>query len=815
MLKFRAILTLILLILFLKINAQQQVRVSGIVRDRLSGEKLIGANIIEQSTTNGTMADYNGYFSIQIKTSSAIQFSFVGYKSLELKYILKRDTLINVFLTPGYEMNEVVIVAKRIPKFNVASLNYVEMTQIPSLGGKPDIIKSLQLMPGITSQNEGSSLMLVRGGDPGQNLYLFDNVPVIYVNHLGGFMSVFNPEIISNIDVYKSGFPSRYGGKLSSVVDITQKEGDNSKLKGSLGIGITDASFTIEGPTKIKKTSFIITGRKTLIDPILAFASALSDESDYIVSYGFHDINGKFTWKRDERSSFNLNVYEGDDYLNYWSNNNDNNKEKYRLGKIWGNILVSARWNSLVSSGLYSSNSISYARYRLKEIMKYSLAGGTDTLNFKREYLSSVRDISYRSDWKYNASENWAIDFGLQSSLLLYIPNNTYLSNKDVHQDVDKTSSLESALYADNKISLSGNNSAVIGMRVVNYTTKGFSGFSLEPRINLNISISSDHMLNASYMRVSQYSHLVFTTGDIMNNEVWIPANKQIPAAQSDQYSLGWNGSFVNNMFNTEISFYYKKMYNLSTYREGYSSLMGDKNWRSKIESGGKGDAKGAEFLLKKNTGKWTGFISYAISKTIRQYPNINSGKEYLFEYNRPNIFSINARYKINEKLAFNLTWIYQSGLPYTPAIGRHYIPSLQLDDIGNYYYETLIYGERISARMKDYHRLDLGLSYSTLTKIRKNKAIWSFSLYNAYNRRNPVFYYYNTTNSGEIYDPETSKEFKPISLYQLSLFPIIPTVSYKVFFDGTSYKSTLRKSLSKQKSTLKQKFNKWLYYEK
>ena len=256
-------------------------------------------------------------------------------------------------------------------------------------------------------------------------------------------------------------------------------------------------------------------------------------------------------------------------------------------------------------------------------------------------------------------------------------------------------------------------------------------------------------------------------------------------------------------------------MSNLSTYREGYSSLSGDENWRSKVESGGRGDAIGAEFLLKKNTGNWTGFLSYSVSKTTRQYPNINSGKEYLFEYNRPNVISISASYKINEKLAFNLTWIYQSGLPYTPAIGRQYTPSLQPDDIGNYYYETLIYGERNSARMKDYHRLDLGLSYSTLTKKRNNKAIWSFSLYNAYNRRNPVFYYYNTTNTGEIYNPETSKEFKPISLYQLSLFPIIPTVSYKVFFDGNSSKNTSQKGLTKQKSSLKQKINNWLYYEK
>jgi len=211
--------------------AQQQVRISGFVKDKISGESLIGANIVQQGTGNGTMADYNGYFSIVIKTPSSLQISFLGYKSNLIKFEIKNDTLITVFLVPGEEqLSEVIVSAQRKTNFNVATINYKQMTQIPSLGGKPDVIKSLQLMPGISSQNEGSSLMLVRGGDPGQNLYLFDNVPIIYVNHLGGFMSVFNPDIINNIDVYKGGFPSRYGGKLSSVVDITQREGDNSGL---------------------------------------------------------------------------------------------------------------------------------------------------------------------------------------------------------------------------------------------------------------------------------------------------------------------------------------------------------------------------------------------------------------------------------------------------------------------------------------------------------------------------------------------------------------------------------------------------------
>ncbi|MBN2521591.1 MAG: carboxypeptidase-like regulatory domain-containing protein [Bacteroidales bacterium] len=808
--KFTATLTITFLIYASNLFAQQKVRISGFVKDQLSGELLIGANIIEPGTRNGTVSDYNGYFSIVIKIPSSLQISYIGYKNYFMNFNHTGDTLINVLLTPGNELDEVVIKAQRTPKFNVATLSNKELQQIPSIGGKPDVSKSIQLLPGIYSQNEGSSLLLVRGGDPGQNLYLFDNVPVIYVNHLGGFASVFNSDIINNIDVYKGGFPSRYGGKLSSVVDIVQKEGDTSGLKGSFGIGITDASFTVEGPLRMKNTSFIITGRKTMTDPLMALVSKLSEANDFIISYGFHDINGKFSWKPNEKNSYNLNFYQGDDYLNYWSDTKNNNSyEKHRMGNVWGNWLVSARWNTVLSSRLFISNSISYTRYRLKEYMKYSVSDGTDTAHFKKKYLSSVQDLSFRSGWKYKVLKEWAIEFGLQSSLLLHMPNYTYLSNQAEQQPTKLIKSLESAIYFDNKITLLSNSEAILGMRIVNYSTQDYTDFSIEPRVKLNIAINSNQTLNLSYMKVTQYSHLIFTTGNIMNNEVWIPANKQIPAAFSDQYTLGWNGSFVNNMFTAEMNVYYKKMFSLSTYKEGYTSLMGDENWRLKIETGGKGNAMGAEFLIRKNFGKWTGFTDYSISNATRQFPNINKGKEYLFDYDRLHTISMSASYKLNEKLSFNLTWIYQTGLPYTPAIGRQYVPSLKQDENGDFfYYEALIYSERNSERMKDYHRLDLGLSYSTLTKKTKRKAIWSFSIYNVYNRRNPYYYYFNTNNSGEIYKPELGDEFKPVSLYQVNFFPIIPSISYKLFFNENSNKN------KGQKISIKQKFKNWLYHE-
>lgn len=806
---WKYLLFLFLSLLFLSSSHAQDIRISGFVKDKTSGENLIGANIIQEETLKGTTTDYNGYFSISTPSPCSLTITFLGYDKSTITLNHKRDTIINFFLIPGIEeISEVTVSAPRKQNFNIATLNHKQMTQVPSLGGKPDVIKTLQLMPGINAQNEGTSLMLVRGGDPGQNLYLFDNTPVIYVNHLGGFTSVFNPDIINNIDVYKGGFPSRYGGKLSSVMDITQKDGNTLELKGSYAIGLTDASLTLEGPLKIKNTSFILTGRKTMIDPLMILLTGSSKANDFIIAYGFHDLNGKLTWKPKANKSYSINIYQGDDYLNYWAKGKDN--ERHHSGNIWGNFLVSLQYKSALTPRLYSSGSLSLTRYRLKESVNYSVIN-PDTVDFSSRFRSIVQDLSYTTDWKYNVIREWQMEFGLQLSYLKFIPNDFYYSNKTNLKSTESTRSLENAIYLDNKITLLNNLWLTPGIRVVNYMTSDYMDFSFEPRLNLTKLISPYHSVNFSYMKVSQFSHLILIAGDIMNNEVWIPGNKKIAPAESDQYSIGWKGEYLQGKYSSEVNFFYKRMQNLSTFREGYTSLAGDNDWLSKIETGGKGKSEGIEIMVKKNSGQWTGFISYAFSGSTRQYPNINRGKEFIFDYDRPNSLSINLDHKINDRLRINLVWIYQSGLPYTKAIGRQYLPPLEQDWDGNkYYHEALVYGERNSDRMKDYHRLDIGINWSTLTKRRGNKAEWNFSVYNAYNRRNPVYYYYNSNSSGEIYKPEHTGQFKPISLYQLSLFPLIPTLSYKVYFNSNS--KFIPEKAGKTKTPFKVKFNNWLF---
>jgi hypothetical protein len=804
---FKNILLASLFLSTVVVNAQTLI--SGFVSDATTGERLIGANITETGTTKGTVTDNNGYFTLFIKTPVSIHASYIGYASISILIASGKDTLIEISLTPGKELSAVVIRADKMMRPNVAKLTTLELQSIPSLGGKPDVMKALQLMPGIKSQSEGSSLLLVRGGSPGENMYLFDNVPVIYVNHLGGFMSVFNPDIINSIDVYKGGFPARYGGKLSSVVDITQKEGNSVDRKGSYSIGLTDLSLSLEGPIK-KNASYIFTGRKTLFGILMMAATGIGDGNSFIMSYGFHDLNGKISWKPNAKNSLHFNIYQGDDNLNYRAKKSkENPANKNHLSYTWGNWLASANWKHVVSSKLFSDNIVSFTRYRLRERQKYSYQGDNGLENIEYKYLSTVQVIALQSAWKYQAMQKWAVDFGFKSSLAFNLPNYAYQSNMPSATEKDQIPTLETALYGDNKFDLPHGFQLNAGLRFVNFNTKGFTDFALEPRLSLNKELSENQQLNLSYMRVNQFSHLLFTPGALMSNEVWIPADKIIKPAASDQYSIGWTSRYGNGAYESEVSIYYKTLKNLATYKEGFINLKGDNNWRSKVETGGKGEAYGIEVLFRKNTGNWTGFAAYSWSKATRQYPGINNGIEFLYDYDRPNAVSLSVNHKFSERVSLNIAWMYQTGLPYTPVIGRQLTPSLEPDENGEYInYETFIYGKRNSARMKDYHRLDIGLILNKLKPDKKVISSWTFSVYNAYNRQNPVYYYYNTTATGEIINPETSgTAYKPFNMYQMSLFPIIPTVSYKKYF-GVNSKS------KGTKVPFKQKFNNWLYQE-
>ncbi|MBR7024194.1 MAG: carboxypeptidase-like regulatory domain-containing protein, partial [Bacteroidales bacterium] len=756
----------------------QQIHVFGFVNDAHDGECVIGANVYLQDLSRGVATDQKGYFNLTVELPATFCVSCIGYEEKCIK-VDQADKPLQIHLQPLTEtLHSVEVKATRIERktFNTLTLNAKSIDQIPTIGSRPDIIKAAQQLPGIEAATEASSLMIVRGGNPGENLYLLDNVPLIYVNHLGGFMSVFNSEMINTMDIYKGGFPARYGGKLSSIVDLTAKKGDPTRLKGSVSAGLTDLAFAVEGSGGLKNSSFIVTGRKTFTEALLFMASEISkvaDAQDYNIIYGFHDINAKYTWAPDAKNSFALNVYEGDDYMRIWKNKKENGEiERNSIGNIWGNLLVSGQWNSAVSSRLFMANTLSFTQYRLKNNMKVDLQNSMDTTNFFIKAASRVSDVSLRSDWKLFVGNSYTLEYGLQSSYLNYRPNHFTSSFSEANLP-DVSSVFDNSLYLDNIMKFGAWFNGSIGLRVNSFLNNGYHHFAWEPRLNLSFNIGQS-ILNLTAMRVTQNAHLMMTPGSIMNNEVWIPADARIKPATSDQASIGWQRSFWQDHVSVEIDAYYKLLRDLATYREGYGTLLGDSDWRSKVEAGGKGKSYGIEMMTRFNFNRLDGYVGYTLSHTTRQFDHINNGKEYVYEYDRPHSVNINVNYQLTERWSLSALWTYQTGLPYTPVIGVQNTPGITPG--GDVYIEqTNIYGVRNSARMRDYHRLDLAAKFKTKTE-KGRKAEWTFSIYNVYCRQNPYYYYYGDPKGDPLYWNQFPDD--PQQLWQRSFFPIIPSFS-------------------------------------
>ncbi len=774
------------------------VHVSGFVRDGLTNEVLIGANIMETNNHTGTVTDNHGYFSIKVSTPCVLKVSYIGYANQLIT--VTSDSMVIIRLNSSVnKLSELTVTGQRENKSDIVRLTAKELMAVPTIGGKPDIMKALQLLPGVQSQSEGMSLMMVRGGDPGQNQYLLDNVPLIYVNHLGGFLSVFNPDMINSVDFYKGNFPAQHGGKLSSIVDITQREGDISKHQGSFSLGLTDAAFTFEGPLANKKMSYIITARKTLVDLFLAGMSLAVEENDYIISYGFYDINAKLNWKPDDKNSFSLNLYQGDDFLNFWSKPWKMNEEELNhTTQKWGNWLASARWNRLFGSRLYAENIVSYCRYQNMSAQQYKYDEEGVLTDAAFENRSSVSDFSMRSAWKYSLFKNWELNFGAQSSFLGYEPNYIYNSTATTPTVRDKYNSIEAAFYVDNKIQIGKGLQFQPSFRYVLFANDGTVFPGIEPRINLTWQATPLHSFNLNYMQVSQTSHLVFARDLILKKEIWLPATRFIPPQRSNQVSVTWNGSFAKGTYTTETNLYYKKMKHLAALKEGYENMYGITGIENKLETDGTGVAYGAEFTINKNTGKWKGSLSYSWQHATRQFAKINDGKAYEFDYNRPHSLILNINRELKNAWTMNVVWQLQSGIPYTPALGKQYLLNAengQQNEIG------FIFGQKNSGRMTPYHRLDLGFNHTITTK-RGNKAVWTYSIYNAYAHVNPYSYYYDDDKLSR----NGSRLDRPLQLYKLSLFGFIPSISYKVYFDYS--KKPEKEKIKKEKK----KYN-WLYY--
>ena len=773
-----------LMLLFLGIYSlsyAQKYTISGFISDSKSSEKLIGANIYEKETKAGTISNPYGFFSLTLpKGTYQIIFSFVGYETIVQSVDLTEDINLNINLNQNLELEEVTVTGEKIEKevestqISSVSLSTKTIKSIPALMGEVDIIKALQLLPGIQSGTEGSSGLFVRGGGPDQNLILLDGIPVYNVNHLFGFFSVFNADAINSVQLIKGGFPARYGGRLSSVIDIRMKEGNNEKIHGSGSIGLIAARLTLEGPIIKDKMTFVVSGRRTYADilaaPLIAMQPKERGET-FRAGYYFYDLNTKINYKFSERNRLYLSAYMGNDkaYAKYeYDYANDYSRDDFKLR--WGNIITAIRWNYVITNKLFSNATFSYSRYKfLTSIFEQNRYETTDE-TYSFDYFSGIEDYAAKIEFDYLPNPKHYIRFGVNNTYHTFNPGvNVFNVNSNTEENIDtlignnKIYANELFSYLEDEISL--NKLKInLGVHASGFYVKEKFYYNIEPRFAARYLINKNWSVKAAYSQMNQYIHLLTNANVGLPTDLWLPVTDTIKPQKSTQYAIGSIYSFSNGL-DLSLEGYYKEMDNLIEYKEGASYLLANEDWQKKVELG-KGHAYGFEILLQKKTGKTTGWIGYTLSCTNRQFDNISFGEVFPAKYDRRHDISVVVSHKFSDRFDAGFTWVYGSG--YATTLAHEKYQSVFTD----YSNDIEYFDTRNSYRMPSYHRFDFSLNFHKQKKW--GKRTWSFGAYNAYNHKNPFFLYYD-------YDYTGYTETKVLK--QVSLFPVIPFISYEFTF--------------------------------
>ncbi len=782
-------LFLFLLMLMSTVAVSQKYTISGYVSSQETGEKIIGAAVYNPDAVNiGTLTNAYGFFSITFKDKSKVKLSasYVGHSSETVEFYLTKDTLIHFSLKSAAELEEVEVYGTkteaRKTEMGRITVPVKSIKMIPALFGEVDVLKAMQLLPGVQSGTEGTSGFYVRGGGPDQNLILIDGVPVYNVNHLFGFFSVFNADAIKDVSIIKGGFPARYGGRLSSVLDIRMKEGNLKRFSGSASIGFISSKFTFEGPIVKGKTSFMISARRTYIDLLakLLFRNKNPD-SKLSSGYFFWDVNAKVNHKFSDKDRIYLSVYSGKDkaYLNYKAKQSDFAND-FDNDLNWGNITAAFRWNHIFGKKLFTNTTLTYSRYKFEINLSENFRDtqiGEDT-RFIFEYSSGIEDYGAKIDFDYNPFVNHSVKFGMNYIFHTFRPSVQSFSISGVDElSMDsvggtKIYASEYALFAEDEIKVFSKLNMNVGVHYSGFYVEDTLYQSLQPRVSLRFMIMPKWSLKAAYTKMGQYLHLLTNSSIGLPTDLWLPVTKNVLPQKSTQYALG--SAFSHAGFDFSVEAYYKDMNNLIEYKEGVGFVGGANSeegagWESKIETGGKGRSYGIEFFVKKNIGKLSGWIGYTLSKSERQFANVSFGKYFPYTYDRRHDIAIVLSYKLNDRIDFAGTWVYGTGNATTlalesyRALNENLAPDADKENLINHI------EKRNNFRMPAYHRLDLGINFRKQKKY--GKRTWSLGAYNVYNRKNPFFLRFEQKADGEQ------------ALFQYSLFPIIPSISYKYEF--------------------------------
>lgn len=769
-------------VLIIPKNTDGKATISGFVRDEESGESLIGATIQDQFTGNGAISNTYGFFSLTLTNAPAnLQISYVGFSPMNLQFELNRDTVINALLTPSTNKLEEVLISSdenqvESTKMSNISLSREDLEIAPMLLGERDVLKTLQLLPGVKSGSEGSSGVYVRGGGADQNLILLDGVPVYNASHLFGFLSVFNSDAINKVELMKGGFPARYGGRLSSVIDIAMKEGNVNESTGKASIGLIASKFTIEGPIKNRKTSYIFSARRTYIDA-LARPFLSPEDANF---YHFMDFNAKVNHRFSDKDHIFLSFYGGRDKFKsaasqtvFAADGGILDESNTESGIKWGNIVSVLRWNHLFGPKLFANLSANVSQYGFTAFDQtstfYELLGRSvlQELNYK----SGIRDFTARLDLDYQHSPRFGTKFGgfltnhqFNTGILQFVDDeqqSTTVGN-------DETSATEAAIYMENDIKFGDLVSVNIGIHTSAFRVNNRTYNSLQPRFSSNISLSKQLSLKASYSEMTQYIHLLSNTGIGLPTDLWVPATDRVRPQQSRQVAAGFVR--VSDKYEVTLEGYYKDMENLIAYENGASYIATDVGWENKIVIG-KGESYGAELLLRKKSGRVNGWVSYTWAKSSREFSDINFGRPFPFRYDRRHEIKTIASYELKENVTLSGTWIFGTGNPTTLAtstyLGTKVDPNFENPFHSGDKVENI--ESRNNYRMRNYHRLDANISWKKPKK--RGVRTWSLGAYNLYNRKNPFF----------IYIDEYAED--GAALKQVSLFPFIPSINYSFDF--------------------------------
>ena len=778
---------------------------SGYVKDAKTGEALIGVSIFVEKESKGVSTNVYGYYSISLDAGQyGVKYSYVGYSSIVKTVQFSEPIRLNIELSETEDLlDEVVVYAKQSDEntkgtqMGKIELSMDKIKTIPAFMGEVDILKTIQFLPGVSSGGEGNTGFYVRGGGPDQNLILLDEATVYNASHLFGFFSVFNADAIKNVSLTKGGMPANYGGRLSSVLDITMKDGNYKSFQGDGGIGLIASRLTLQGPIKEDTASYIISGRRTYID-VLAEPFIPESSPSKGSGYYFFDLTAKVNWRLSDKDRLYLSSYFGRDIFSFQNKDLD-----FNFKVPWGNATASLRWNHLFSDKLFVNTTGVFTDYN------FAFEGGSNGFNFRLG--SGIRDFNLKQDYTYYHNSLHNIKFGWNYTFHRFIPSSLSASSGDVEFntiDEIKIFGNEYAIYFQDEWDVNENLKINLGFRLSAYqhvgpftryyknpntgatdSTTSYSNFEAiktyfgpEPRISARYLLPDNSSFKFGFAHNYQYIHLASISSVSLPTDLWFPSTENVKPQIGTQYSIGYFRNFLQNNYEASVEVYYKDLNNLIEYKE---NSFPEDNLNNNVDNQltfGNGYSYGAEFFIKKRTGDFNGWIGYTYSKTMRKFDAIDDGEWFPAKYDRRNDLSLVGQFQINKRVNIGAVFVYATGNSISLPERRWF--SLEENRI------ITVWSKRNQYRLNPYHRLDISLTINSkpfkkkvnieTNKVEKvNKKVtssWNFSVYNAYNRANPYFIFFDFSG-----DPlQGTAEF---GASQVSLFPILPSVTWNFKF--------------------------------